>query len=348
MDTSSIADQISVLKDIQLVNYVNVVAVTILVYDYCITFSREIVHIWGHSFSAISLLFLFTRYLPFADSAILLIHTNLPNPSVHLYSALFKTQVWSVTIGISIAAVVLLLRTCAIYTNRRKIIIFLSLLYVIMIVVAFYYVQVILTSLQFEQSSSSALARGIFISQANHGIFVGYASLMAFETLVLIMTILKAKSQRNESRLYQTLYRDSLSVYTYIFVISLCNMLLQVFAPSEAKLLLVQFHRVTYSIFLGRIILNIRGAMAGQARHGFRSTDNSSEGGQRTDHSDRSTLLLGDSLGDIHQVVLDIYLMEPDVSGFSEESESERASGGRRDEFELGETDGSRRAWSRR
>jgi hypothetical protein len=58
-----------------------------------------------------------------------------------------------------------------------------------------------------------------------------------------------------------------------------------------------RFHRVTYSIFLGRIILNIREAKADQNAYGHDI--------QATD-SDPSTLLLGDSLGQF-TVTLDIY-----------------------------------------
>jgi len=305
MNSSAVEDQINVLKGLQLNNYFNVVSLAVLVYDYLITFSGEVQHIWGHSFSPITLVFLLTRYLPFVDSTLLFVHEYLNLSSVRTYSILFKLQVWFVTIGTALAAVVLVLRTCAIYRNKRRIIICLTILYALIVIAAIYSIQNFLTSLQFARGHQT-VGGSFFVASANKGIFVGYASLLAFETLVLFMTILKAKSQRNESRLYRTLYRDSLQFYIYIFAVSLCNLLLLAFAPGEAKLLLTQFLRVAYSIFLGRIILNIRDAMAVQ---------NPSGRSMQTSDTDRTTSLLwGDSLAEI-PVILDAYQMTSDEEG---------------------------------
>jgi len=301
MNASAVQDQINDLKDVQLVNYFNVACVMILAYDYLMTLPSEVEHIWKHSFSRITLLFALIRYLPFVDSALLFTHAYLPDLSVHTYSTLFKLQVWFVTIGTAIAAIVLVLRTCALYGNSRRGIAFLFALYTVMVTVCIYFVQSFLSSLQFE--SNTLPIQGFFVAQSNQGIFVAYISLMIFETLILIMTVLRAERQRHSSPLYQTLYRDSLAFYFYIFVVALCNILTIILAPGEVKLLLTQFHRVVYSIFLGRIILNIRGAMAVQ--------DGSAGGMRTTNDSDRSTLLLGDSLGDI-PVMLDIYPMTTD------------------------------------
>jgi len=304
MNSSAVEDQINVLKGLQLNNYFNVVSLAVLVYDYLITFSGEVQHIWGHSFSPITLVF-----SPDSVSSIRgqhpPLHEYLTLSSVRTYSILFKLQVWFVTIGTALAAVVLVLRTCAIYRNKRRIIICLSILYALIVIAAIYFIQNFLTSLQFARGHQT-VGGSFFVASANKGIFVGYASLLAFETLVLFMTILKAKSQRNESRLYRTLYRDSLQFYIYIFAVSLCNLLLLAFAPGEAKLLLTQFLRVAYSIFLGRIILNIRDAMAVQ---------NPSGRSMQTSDTDRTTSLLwGDSLAEI-PVILDAYQMTSDEEG---------------------------------
>jgi len=331
MDISAVEAQIAALREIQLVHFFNLAGAAIFVYDYSITFSREVIHIWQHSFSAITLLFLITRYLPFVDSAILLTHGFLFNPTLHTYSTLFKTQVWCITAGTVIATVVLVLRTCAIYFNRRRVIVFLSLLYATMVAIALYFVQAFLSSLQFGQVTSP-LIRGFSITHSNQGIFVVYAALLAFETVVMIMTILRAKSQGNQSHLHHTLYQDSLCFYIYIFVISLCNILLVTLGPGEAKLILTQFHRVSYSIFPGRIILNIRGAT---------STDDPSEVMHGTDFrlSGRSTLLLGDNSGEMRQVVLDSHSMVPEINGGHRMSGSEwlpgRGSEREREGFEL-------------
>jgi hypothetical protein len=45
--------------------------IRILAYDYSLTLSSEVVHIWANQFITYSTLFLVTRYLPFFDSAII-------------------------------------------------------------------------------------------------------------------------------------------------------------------------------------------------------------------------------------------------------------------------------------
>ena len=42
-------------------------------YDYLLTFEDEVAHVWGHSFSRITPLFVITRYLPFLDAIALLV-----------------------------------------------------------------------------------------------------------------------------------------------------------------------------------------------------------------------------------------------------------------------------------
>jgi len=195
------------------------------------------------------------------DSLLLLIHEFALIDSEKAYSASFKSQVWFYAVGIIGGDSILILRTCAIWGNNIKIAIWLSILWGMIAMPGAYAVNRYTASLQFQKSQVPGVIKGYFVSNSDDIIFVSYATLVVFETVVLLLTLWKINKQHDKSVLYRVLYWDSLMFYICLFVISMANILTLILAPAVMKPIMIQLHRILHSVVLGRIVLNIRGAM---------------------------------------------------------------------------------------
>jgi len=199
--------------------------------------------------------------MPMIDAILLFLHQYAPISLESTYAAVFKAESWLYATGLIGADIVLVLRTCAIWGNGRRIAIGLSSLLAAIAISEIYCVTRFTASLQFAKSDFSFIS-GFYITSEDPIIFVVYATLLGFETVVLLLTLWKINKQQGESMLYKILYRDSLIFYIYIFGVSVANIILLVASPVALRLILVEMHRILHAVFLGRIILNIRSAMA--------------------------------------------------------------------------------------
>jgi len=260
---AAFSPQLEVMETIALVSCFDVAAVVILAYDYLLTFSLELNYIWRRSVTPITLLFFFVRYMPFIDTTLLLIHENLPINHVITFGTIFKTQVWLYGVGLLCAHIILILRTCAIWGNESRIAIGLGTLLLVFALSGGYFVARYNASLQFSKNPFS-VAPAYIVTRVDTLIFVPYVTFVAFETVVLVLTLWKVKQQRGGSIINRVLYRDCVLFYLLLLAISLVNIGLLISETGVQKLLVTQLHRILHSVVLGRVVLNIREAMDNQ------------------------------------------------------------------------------------
>ncbi|KLO17483.1 hypothetical protein SCHPADRAFT_900578 [Schizopora paradoxa] len=119
---------IHLLDDVLLVKYFHVASLALMVYDYLLTLPDEIQYIWTarRTSSGGMTLYLLTRYLNFFDATILTIFlfdrrlSTQPNTC----SSVYQATAWFELVGITVAEVILFLRTYAIWGQSRKILYF--------------------------------------------------------------------------------------------------------------------------------------------------------------------------------------------------------------------------------
>ncbi|KIK81727.1 hypothetical protein PAXRUDRAFT_832652 [Paxillus rubicundulus Ve08.2h10] len=63
---------------LQFSKYLNVAAVAAFLFDYCLTFSSEVHHVWGRKWEMTRIVFTISRYLPFVASA-MTCYSSLPS-----------------------------------------------------------------------------------------------------------------------------------------------------------------------------------------------------------------------------------------------------------------------------
>ncbi|ETW82317.1 hypothetical protein HETIRDRAFT_451857 [Heterobasidion irregulare TC 32-1] len=212
-----------------LVSYFHVCAATILasVYDYVLTFRREIEHIWGSRLSVAKILFFLTRYSAFLDITVMMCFLFVKHPSGPECSLLFKLFAWLVSWGLALSELLIILRTWALWACDRRIGIGLGLLLTVGQIVNCVADARFQQSLTFEPMANflSHVDRGCVMTGGSRILLVGWGLLIAFDTPV-----------------------------------SLANVVIVSVAPAEYTNLLASVQRVLYGIFPSRILLNIRQA----------------------------------------------------------------------------------------
>jgi len=261
---------ITTCKGLLAFTYTDVVSVAILIYDYSLTLPDEIKYIWTNPFAISSILFFLTRYPPFVDSLLLFIHAHagLSEPN---YKIVYRAQVGAYGIGILIGNVILLLRTTAIWERKKLVTLVLSVLLAACMAAAAYALRRYLVEVTFDPSPCSS-DPGFFVMDNHNNLYIPYALLMGFETMVLVLTLVKASKQRAISQLHKTLYEDSLKYFVILFAVSVANTTNLAAGPLELRPVLTSVHRILHSVFTGRIILNIHESASGPS-HAQSSSD---------------------------------------------------------------------------
>ncbi|EJD00225.1 uncharacterized protein FOMMEDRAFT_92670, partial [Fomitiporia mediterranea MF3/22] len=91
------------------------------IYEYVLTIETERKLIWTMPWSIAKVLFILTRYLPFVDTPIVLLHQLKMAMSNNQCEFAYKFTGWLETFGILLAEIILVLRTWAIWERKRPI-----------------------------------------------------------------------------------------------------------------------------------------------------------------------------------------------------------------------------------
>ncbi|KAI0795412.1 hypothetical protein C8Q75DRAFT_448834 [Abortiporus biennis] len=173
-------------------NYLHLLGVSILYYDYVITFSDEVSYVWFKPKSGAAWLFLLNRYFSlFADVGVNIgnffpFKSELPCRRYSLYRTI-------VIVGAQvIVAVIMFLRTYALYGQTR------SILY-LMLSVGFILLGLSVWGVTKQQSMISVGYLGCHLVESiQMGIrtAIAWESLFAYDTMIFILTLLKTFRQR--------------------------------------------------------------------------------------------------------------------------------------------------------
>ncbi|OAX35685.1 hypothetical protein K503DRAFT_773222 [Rhizopogon vinicolor AM-OR11-026] len=106
--------------DDQQLKYFSLIGPTILAYDWLLTIGSEFTYVWSRRWGIIELLYLFSRYLPFVDTPIVLIyHFYLMDPSIEACHTALTAQCVMYIIGISISEQIFMIRTWAVWKKNN-------------------------------------------------------------------------------------------------------------------------------------------------------------------------------------------------------------------------------------
>ncbi|KAH8801254.1 hypothetical protein DL96DRAFT_1775631 [Flagelloscypha sp. PMI_526] len=266
------------IQAIDLTSKMELAALSILIWDYLLTFNLEFNLIWSAKFNGGTFLFFLTRYLPIADILVGLIgvdHQDSGN-SRKACPRSYTAIVWLDVAGIQIAELILVLRTWAVYGRNKWILMGLlavqtgSLVY--FCVADQQYVQ----SIVWSGPEFAGISGCLILSADNwrNQILGNYIGIVALETIILVLTCARTFNfggDRNKAIsglcLSHVILRDGLIFYFFILGISVANLVVLFMAPVSYFAILIVFQRTMHSIATGRIILHLRQVALHSAVH---------------------------------------------------------------------------------
>ncbi|KAH8801220.1 hypothetical protein DL96DRAFT_1635636 [Flagelloscypha sp. PMI_526] len=277
-----------VQEHIQAVNLtvkIEFAALTILIWDYLLTFNLELSLIWSKKFSVGIVLFLLTRYLPLADILVSIICIQLQDAgnSRDACPGPYAAIVWLDVVGIQIAEcklprissndahdsniVILVLRTWALYGQNKWILTGLLTWQAASLVYCGVANQGVIQSIAWGGPELPGIPGCSILSADNlRGRIAGnYVGIVALETVILILTCIRAFCSTGAghglsggSLLFQIIHRDGLVFYFFILGTSVVNLVVLFTAPLQYFAVLIIFQRTMHSVATGRILLHIR------------------------------------------------------------------------------------------
>ncbi|KAG1811963.1 hypothetical protein EV424DRAFT_111359 [Suillus variegatus] len=216
------------LTKLQTVKYANLGSLAILAFDFCITFSEEVRWTWFRPWDAIRVIFVISRYLPFAGVG------------MTAYDALrVSNQCTSTLEG-----------------NSNKRLLIGLLVYSVLTIVAVLAVDLSPTVLI--PGEEPPLGTCYFESTRNGAI--AYMFLAMFESVILSLTVYKrVHDYKNfQSGIVVTLYHDGMVYMLCILGITLANVIIGAALPSAYSNMLDTLQLVTHSVLASRILFRLR------------------------------------------------------------------------------------------
>jgi len=191
------------------------------------------------------------------------------NPKSSTCFILYRITGLSFLVGVAIADIVLIIRTCALWGNNKKIKYFIYAVFVVIFFPMTVSVNLALNAFEYTTYPSPKLLGCFVVDKPNqktavnwYGVY--YGLLPIFETTVFVLTIIQFRAikayRRHPSVFVRTLYRDGVLFYLYLLIISLTYLIVLLRAPKELANLLFSTHRVVHSLLSSRLLLNLRAA----------------------------------------------------------------------------------------
>ncbi|KAL4260149.1 hypothetical protein AB1N83_008817 [Pleurotus pulmonarius] len=221
--------------------YVILSSTTVLVYDYILTFDKEVSLIWFYqsTWSWTSILFMLNRYLPFFDTFDSLWHNLMPGITPDACSKAYQAVCWLYILGIGVTEVVLTIRTWAIWRRSRKLAIFLSVFFVVVWGPAFAVLGVFINTIKFGPAPYPGF-NGCNVIGASQILFVVWVLLIVYEAGILALMAYRGYigyRDGGNTALFNAVYRDGILYYLYLFALSLVNITVIKMFPQDVILL---------------------------------------------------------------------------------------------------------------
>ncbi|KZP22704.1 hypothetical protein FIBSPDRAFT_470953 [Athelia psychrophila] len=220
-----LTESVSSLLRAQNIIYFDVFSACILVYDYILTFSSEMTLIWGEPWKSLKVLFLLSRYLPFADTAVLFLYDSASSPSECRALTLGLGTLFA--IGLCMTEYIFAVRTWAMWGCDRKVGMVLVTLYLASWLPSFVIIVLFVSGVKY--LPPTPLVHGCNEASANSMLLLAHSGIVIIYWLVLIvLMVAKGGSPWNSlfrEDLFNILYRDGLLYCCFLCGLVILNMI---------------------------------------------------------------------------------------------------------------------------
>ncbi|KZP32001.1 hypothetical protein FIBSPDRAFT_1037117 [Athelia psychrophila] len=241
--------------------YFDVASACILSYDYLLTFSSEMSLIWNGygNWTLFQVLFVLSRYMPFADAVIVLYGHFGSNTTDTSCQRLNVALGWMFTVGQVLTETTFLMRTWAMWGATRR---------VGALLVAFFLASwipcIILEGIILKLFVATRPKSGPLLGCVKRGnatlVRIQDATILLYWSVLLVLMMLKGGSPRkrlSSTGFYGLLYRDGITYCGILCCVVTANMIATAVAPEYLKLLIF-FQHVILSVLTNRILFRLR------------------------------------------------------------------------------------------
>ncbi|CAA7267485.1 unnamed protein product [Cyclocybe aegerita] len=218
-----------------LIGLVSVASLVILIYDWFFTIRLEVATIWKSQWSVMKVLYITTRYVAYLQFVDLVYYNPRPNGAEPLTSVpkvcqiAYEIHVWSLTIGVGAGEALLSLRTWAVWGGSRKMALGLGILWAIAWGTALVLVVTILRAVQYGVTPQASNVVCYAIPSSSTTILISpWVIYLLWNTMMLVLMAIPAYKTFQLSgshTLSKVVYQDGLIYYSYLFVLSLVNII---------------------------------------------------------------------------------------------------------------------------
>ncbi|KAF9649434.1 hypothetical protein BDM02DRAFT_3113855 [Thelephora ganbajun] len=265
----SLEDYVSALEHGRIVDFVYVASAVVLLHDLILTLHREVLLVWFSRWNYTKVLYLLTRYIPFAANVVILYNHLLPDVSDAICTDTFKTAAWLYFMGLVLAEVILMVRTWACWGRNKYIGIGLAFWMLLCQIPSAIFMYKFLNSLRFWSTIVYPIPNSCLVVQSNRLLWGNWFVLLLGEGATLILMVIftyRTSREGSNTPLVRLICRDGLAFYVYLFCVTSINIALTLALDNEFVAMVSPVQSAIHSVLTTRIILNLREA-ASQRLH---------------------------------------------------------------------------------
>ncbi|KAF8452924.1 hypothetical protein L210DRAFT_3755861 [Boletus edulis BED1] len=265
------SDVQSDLQHVVLDNYLSLAAITAVVYDYILTFSREVEYVWCRPWTWVSTMFVIVRYigLYWIMTAALTGTSFVPGP-VEVGKIMFLSYIWGFVAFLSAADLLMILRVYAMWNRSMSILRVLLLVYTIQTLITVVF-EGIYNNPNTHLSAVRILEFSICCSSTDNTSHAGYyvaprlvlsallAILAIFQTVKQSFEMYKATKQWQPNRYMQKLAKEGILYFLVNVLFQLGDLLhMTGFPAGTSYIVLKPLICIAFYIPISRFVINIR------------------------------------------------------------------------------------------
>ncbi|KLO12726.1 hypothetical protein SCHPADRAFT_941002 [Schizopora paradoxa] len=264
LDILEVVQEATIVKGVHDVNGQPsvVITYTLLIYDIIQNLEDEVTYVWSHKGYIGNALYFATRYLALIDMTVLSTYFFKPSLSANTCKTLHITYAYFIVFVTVIAEIILILRTWAIWHKSKVILRYLIAYSKVLIIGGVANVQLSLNGYHYQ---TSPLPRFLpcYAVAAGFRVYIDYAIVLVMDLNVLILTALRAFSQRQREPPNTYI----LSGWLLVPTLSLCmfdrergtiGSIAGTLFKTLYYFLFLEPERVIHSVFSAHLIRNVR------------------------------------------------------------------------------------------
>jgi len=228
-----------------IVDYAFVSGCAIFIYDYFLTLHLELKLIWFSKWTHMKVLYLLVRYTTLAYMVALIYGQLVPNHSIESCRTTYTISISLQVTLMSLADVILAIRTWVVWNMSRKVGIALAILVTVDVIARLPLINIFIQSLEYVPLPYPGY-RGCFLVKGMRILWANFALMFVLQAGVLAliaMSAFRSYIRGVNSELWKVIYKEGIMFYVYVLCFTVLNMVLSAVMPLDLTFIFAPLHR---------------------------------------------------------------------------------------------------------